>query len=478
MGTIDEALLDEKLAELERVRTWSPRVISKLEQLLHSPDEWALVRANPFAFAAERGVSANEAVDLFLHAARLGVFTMDWHLLCPQCGAAVESFASLRVLHKHLFCGLCMVRTDANLDDYIQVTFTVAPSIRRVAAHEPETLTADDFLFRLRFTREMRIFAPDGMRISEGMRQYLDFVAWVRPGERTSFTVEAKEGMLAAAEFTAHTGQAIEVRPDATDTRLELVIEETMINGSTDALRAGPIEVTVESRRSSPVVLVVAQKPREMLEAPPPPTFLDPMVTGATLLANQTFRRIFRGETVQAAEGIGVRDVAVLFTDLKGSTALYERIGDLRAFALVNQHFDRLGRVISAHNGAIVKTIGDAIMAAFVTPADAVRAALEMRTQIAAFNREQGAEDVVLKIGVHRGPSIAVTLNESLDYFGHTVNVAARVQGLAGADEIFVTDDVYRAEGVAPLLGKVESQDVQLRGIQKEVRVYRAASAR
>jgi class 3 adenylate cyclase len=202
------------------------------------------------------------------------------------------------------------------------------------------------------------------------------------------------------------------------------------------------------------------------------------MVTGSTLLANQTFRRIFRGETVQAAEGIGVRDVTVLFTDLKGSTALYERIGDLRAFALVNQHFDRLGRVIGAHNGAIVKTIGDAVMAAFVTPADAVRAALEMRTQIAAFNREQGAEDVVLKIGVHRGPSIAVTLNESLDYFGHTVNVAARVQGLAGADEIYVTDDVYRAEGVAPLLGKVESQDVQLRGIQKEVRVHRAASAR
>src|SRR5205085_2120025 len=109
MGTIDEALLDEKLAELEGVRLWSPRAIAKLEQLLHSPDEWALSRANPFSFAAERGVSASESLDLFLHAARLGVFTMDWHLLCPQCGAAVESFASLRKLHAHLFCALCLV---------------------------------------------------------------------------------------------------------------------------------------------------------------------------------------------------------------------------------------------------------------------------------------------------------------------------------------------------------------------------------
>jgi class 3 adenylate cyclase len=476
MGTIDEALLDEKLAELERVRTWSPGVLATLEELLHAPDEWALSRANPFAFAAERDVSASEALDLFLHAARLGVFTMDWHLLCPQCGAAVESFASLRKLHRHLFCALCLVQTDANLDDYIQVTFTVAPSIRRIAAHDQLALSAEDYVYRLRFTPEMRMPGPDGVRVVDALQPIIPVATWIRPGDQRSFHLDLTAGAISAAEFTAHTGASVDVVDDATTSRIDLTIEETTITASTERVRPGPIEVSVTSRRSSPFVMVIAHKSNEMLAMGRPAVQLDPIVTGATLLTNQTFRRIFRGETLQGAEGIGVRDVTVLFTDLKGSTALYERIGDLRAFALVNQHFDRLAAVIAAHDGAIVKTIGDAVMAAFTRPSDAVRAALEMRRQIARFNREQGAEDVLLKIGVHRGPSIAVTLNESLDYFGHTVNVAARVQGLAGADEIYVTDDVYRADGVAALLGTIESQDVQLRGIQKEVRVHRVAA--
>ena len=167
----------------------------------------------------------------------------------------------------------------------------------------------------------------------------------------------------------------------------------------------------------------------------------------------------------------------MLFTDLKSSTALYERIGDLDAFSLVQQHFERLAGVVQAHGGAMVKTIGDAVMAAFQEPAAAVRAAVEMQAQIDRFTAERGARDIVLKIGVHRGPSIVVTLNDSLDYFGHTVNVAARVQSLADADEIFVTEEVYRAEGVAALLGTVSSREAELRGIAQPVRVYGTARA-
>ena len=151
---------------------------------------------------------------------------------------------------------------------------------------------------------------------------------------------------------------------------------------------------------------------------------------------------------IRGSEGLGVKDIALLFTDLKGSTALYDRIGDLNAFALVQQHFDRLQDVTVRHNGAIIKTIGDAVMAAFLKPADAVQAALEMRSEIASFNERQPDKALILKIGVHKGAAIAVTLNDRLDYFGQTVNIAARVQNLADADEIFVSQDVYDAAGV------------------------------
>jgi class 3 adenylate cyclase len=197
------------------------------------------------------------------------------------------------------------------------------------------------------------------------------------------------------------------------------------------------------------------------------------MLTGGQLLTNQTFRRLFRAERVQSSEGIGVRDLTVLFTDLKGSTAMYERIGDLRAFALVQQHFQHLGEVIQEHGGAIVKTIGDAVMAAFQRPVDAVRAAKAMQARIEQFNDGHGRREIVLKIGIHRGPSIAVTLNDNLDYFGQTVNVAARVQGVAEADEICVSDEVFRAEGVGELLAGATAEYARLRGVQREMLLHR-----
>src|SRR5262249_39804383 len=130
-----------------------------------------------------------------------------------------------------------------------------------------------------------------------------------------------------------------------------------------------------------------------------------PFLSGKQLLTTQTFRNLFRSEVIQADEGIGVKDITFLFTDLKSSTALYERVGDAKAYYLVRQHFDTLNRVIAQNCGAVVKTIGDAVMATFLNPADAAKAAIEMLRDIEEFN--QGiTEDLILKIGIHRGHSI------------------------------------------------------------------------
>jgi class 3 adenylate cyclase len=117
-------------------------------------------------------------------------------------------------------------------------------------------------------------------------------------------------------------------------------------------------------------------------------------------------------------------------------------------------------------------------MAAFVDPVDAVQAALDMRSEIARFNERQPDKAMILKIGIHTGAAIAVTLNDRLDYFGQTVNIAARVQNLADADEIFVSGDVYDAAGVRDGLAgfAVERQTAQLRGVQQELPVYRVGA--
>jgi class 3 adenylate cyclase len=119
------------------------------------------------------------------------------------------------------------------------------------------------------------------------------------------------------------------------------------------------------------------------------------------LLATQSFRRLFRSERVDEREGLGIRQVTFLFTDLKGSTGMYELLGDLNAYALVREHFALLQAAVQEHSGAIVKTIGDAVMAVFSRPTDAVKAAMHILEEIGRYNREHGEPGLILKIGAH-----------------------------------------------------------------------------
>src|SRR6202042_2882389 len=113
-------------------------------------------------------------------------------------------------------------------------------------------------------------------------------------------------------------------------------------------------------------------------------------------------------------------------------------------------------------------------MAAFEKPSDAVRAAIAMWEETERFNELRQRKDIVLKVGIHRGPSIAVTLNERLDYFGRTVNIAARVQNRANGDEICLSEDVRDAPGVEELLAShvITQEQMFLKGIDQQVTVF------
>ena len=154
---------------------------------------------------------------------------------------------------------------------------------------------------------------------------------------------------------------------------------------------------------------------------------------------------------------------------------MYERVGDMKAFDLVRLHFGFLRESISRNSGALVKTIGDAVMASFSDPRDAVRAALDMHARIARFNAEAGEELIALKMGAHTGACLAVTLNGRLDYFGQAVNLAARVQALSEGNEIVLTDDLLEAPRVRELLDghTPVATAVELKGIQGAVRIHR-----
>jgi class 3 adenylate cyclase len=199
-----------------------------------------------------------------------------------------------------------------------------------------------------------------------------------------------------------------------------------------------------------------------------------PFLTAKRLLTNQTFRDIYRTDTLDVDQRLKLTSLTFLFTDLKGSTELYERVGDLVAYDLVRAHFRILNEIIAAEAGAVVKTIGDAVMATFPTPDRAIAAALRMRDSMSSIKR--GDRDLLLKIGIHEGPCLAVMVNDRQDYFGQTMNIASRVQGLASSRAIFATAPVVHHPGSSSIL-KISSlepvrQRASLRGIADELMVY------
>jgi class 3 adenylate cyclase len=294
-------------------------------------------------------------------------------------------------------------------------------------------------------------------------------------GEKAIISLQLPEKFIIVFDPVTHSAQFFDVKGEPTKERqaFTFIFETGHPQRATLEMRPGPLRLTVENRTERkilPTVFIADHDLHHMMHQ------RRPFLTAKRLLSNQTFRDLYRTDTLDVDQRLKITSLTFLFTDLRGSTALYERVGDLVAFDLVRAHFDVLNEIVASGSGAVVKTIGDAVMATFPTPDRAVAAALKMREAMRKLNEGRDKEDLILKIGIHVGPCIAVTLNERQDYFGQTVNIASRVQGLATSREIFATNAVVEdaltsgvlaAGGLTPM-----SHNATLKGIANEVAVY------
>ncbi len=200
-------------------------------------------------------------------------------------------------------------------------------------------------------------------------------------------------------------------------------------------------------------------------------------VSGMDCLHVPLFRELFESETLSLRESLRVGQVCIMFTDIKGSTALYERLGDSAAYALIRAHFDILFREVEQYDGVVVKTIGDSVMGSFKRSEDGVAAAIAIQKAFAEFNqRESLRNEILVKIGLHAGSTIMVNLNNRLDYFGQVVNIAARIQGTAAGGDIVISSAIRKdPASIGRMKGRVRGlarRVENLRGITEAQEVF------
>jgi class 3 adenylate cyclase len=454
-------------------QTADPAVAGAIMRLVETGEDHELNRINALDFAKHAGLDEERVISGFLHASRLGLFDLTWNVLCPGCGGVLDAHSTLKSLRNDDYqCGLCACGYEASVDEQVEVAFTVSPRTRRIAAHDPNTLPLWEYF--------KQVFWSSGVDLNkesfESLTDEVTLDALELPaGEKAQLSLQLPPQFIIVFEPVTHSAQFIDVQGEPTRERqqLSLIYNNAHAPVETMVMRPGPLRLSLDNQagvRVLPTVFIAAEALHHLIGK------RKPFLTAKRMLSNQTFRDVFKADNLAIDQRLKITSLTFLFTDLKGSTALYERVGDLAAFDLVRAHFHALLEIISSEKGAVVKTIGDAVMATFVRPEHAIVAGLRMRAAMEKLNADRGTRDLVVKIGIHEGPCLAVTLNERQDYFGQTVNIAARVQSLSTSQEIHITGPVIDAPGVAALLDHEAIKPIQkqaaLRGIADKIVVY------
>jgi class 3 adenylate cyclase len=449
-----------------------PETADAIEKLVQQAPDRALCRVNVLDFAEKTELDEERVIAAFLHAARLGIFELSWNVLCPGCGGVLDSSTTLKSVDKDEYaCAWCAAGYTPTLDEIVEVTFTVNRRVRRIAAHDPDELPFNEY-FR-------QVFWGSGIDIPDNFEDLIPEIVLesveLPPGEKALLSLQLPAEFVIVSDPVTHAAQFLDVKGEPTRERqnLTLVLDKLRTPNETVGLRPGPLRLSVENHtdsRALPALWLANDKLHELLAK------RKPFLTAKRLLTNQVFRDIYGTNTIDVDQRLKITSLTFLFTDLRGSTELYERVGDLVAFDLVRAHFQVLNEIVASEAGAVVKTIGDAVMATFPTPDRALAAALRMREAMRRLNDGRNGHDLLLKIGIHEGPCLAVVLNDRQDYFGTTVNIASRVQGLADSRSILATGPVVTHPQASSLLATSGLSPVPqrraLRGIAEELAVY------
>ena len=368
--------------------------------------------------------------------------------MCPNCRVLKAETGSLAQLPMQFHCDTCGITYDADLDQRVELRFSVHPAIRR----------ADDLVYCIGGPLRMpQTVAQQYIRPHEDRQIGLALTGpvqlrTVRSAHRLLLTPAPAASRARDITITYSGGRWVGPHSLAHDDSL------TVPDGSRLVFRnqtGGPILAAIEDR-----------------------AWTGEATSAAQVTTLQEFRELFSSEVLAPGQQLAVSHIAFLFSDLRGSTQLYEGIGDAAAYSRVNRHFDFIRQAVDRGDGSVIKTMGDGVMCAFYRLDDALATAIELQGQVSAWCRDLGIDPpLTLKIGIHHGPAIAMTANDHLDYFGRTVNLAARVASQSRGGNVVILREVLDQADQSLFHGRdgvsIEPFTAGLRGLARDQHLVR-----
>ncbi|WP_170481726.1 adenylate/guanylate cyclase domain-containing protein [Ruegeria arenilitoris] len=407
-----------------------------LSNFLLKADAHSLRRIRPLKLAAAWGVPEQHMIETCIAAHEAGVLSMRWVIICPRCRDGKADTGNLADIPDAAHCSSCNVNFDRDFVNNVELVFSPSAWLR--------ILPRGSFC----------MMAPANV-------PHIKWQETIEPGVSVEKQLGLPKGQYRIR--TVEAGGEIIVEYDGRSW-VGVTLHGDVVQS--DPTRSG-VKMFVQNEGAEARTIVVENA-----------KFSQNRLTIGRLATVPAFQDYCPDQLLKARQTAGIGQVAILFSDLEESTALYEAIGDASAYALVVSHFDFMTQRVRKHGGIVVKTIGDAVMAAFSDGDAAVNAALEIQRDFAAFNANYDQPDLKLKIGIHEGTCVAMRSDKGLDFFGSAINLAARLLSQAEGGEIVLSKDLAKTDIVVGLAQfSTRSDEARLSGFDKPVEFFRLTSS-
>lgn len=411
-----------------------PEVVTKLIQLIQEGDPLTLRLLRPHELASRWDLPREDILTVMLYAVYIQLLEFRWDAVCPHCRQIQASSSQLSGIREIVNCSYCRDTFTVALNRNLEINFQPNSNIR--------SIQRDQFSIS---SPQSAPFIITQFLLEAGSSKTLDLVL--------------PESTYRLRTLKQNGNPFLKVKEDGPD---QLALSLNSRGWEQIATNIGAnVQLTLNNRTDSEQLFIIEHVPGS-----------DQRLTGNDLTTRQLFRSLFPDQTLRDEEKISAGSLTFMFTDLVDSTLIYRSIGDGDAFDRVMQHFDIIEQVIKKEHGAIIKTLGDAVMAVFLHPDAAIRTIL--RIQMALKANQNFSPPLQIKAGIHHGQCIAVNQNQQLDYFGSTVNMAARLVDFAHQDEIILSEFAYEDPGVQQLIENhtsglsVKAHEAELKGFPDE----------
>src|SRR2546429_8143970 len=237
-------------------RSADEAVADMLERMVRDAPDHALNKINAVDLAGSEGIDEDRVIAALLNAVGLGIFEMTWNVMCPSCAGVLSANKSLKTLDRTQYhCAFCAAGYETTLDNLVEVTFTVSPRLRKIAAHNPDELSAAEYYRQIFWSSAIDL--PDDLEklLREVTLESIDLPS----GERAILSLRLPEGTLIVFDPVTHTAQFLDVSGEETSERqnLSVIFNKIQVPVDTVGLRPGPLRLALDNRTDGRVLPAV-----------------------------------------------------------------------------------------------------------------------------------------------------------------------------------------------------------------------------